>query len=109
MTTVPELADAFDRAWNTNHPFDASYMGVLGFDHLVPDLSEEGQEAWGARLNGMLAEAEALRSDELSDPDRITLGCLVELIEQEKSIVESAEAVQRPRAALLRDRPDLAP
>jgi hypothetical protein len=62
MATVRQLADLFDGFWNAAHPFDASYNGVLGFDHLVPDLSEECQAAWRAQLDAMLADARSRQS-----------------------------------------------
>jgi uncharacterized protein (DUF885 family) len=92
MATVRELADQFDSAWNSAHPFEASYIGVLGFDNLVPDLSEEGESAWRAQLDWMLDDARSLQSDELTDSDRITLGCLIQFIDQELAIIDSAQA-----------------
>jgi hypothetical protein len=92
MATVQQLADLFDGAWNAAHPFDASYNGVLGFDHLVPDVSVEGQAAWRAQLDAKLADARSLQSDELSDADRITLTCLTGFIEQEPATIDSADA-----------------
>ena len=92
MATVRQLADSFDSAWNAAHPFDASYMGIAGFDHLVPDISDEGQAGWRAQVDRILADARSVQPDGLSGPDRITVGCLIEFLQQERAIIDSAEA-----------------
>jgi uncharacterized protein (DUF885 family) len=81
--SVRDLADTFHERWLATHPFAASLYGIPGYDDQVPDDSEAGEDAWRAELGPVLAEAEGLNPSALSEPDRITLGCLLENLGQE--------------------------
>jgi len=82
-TPVRDLADRFHERWLTAHPFTASLYGIPGCEDRVPDDSEAGVAAWRAELESMLAEAHRVDPTELAEADAITLGCLVENIDQE--------------------------
>ncbi len=41
-------------------PLDASLLGLPGYDHLLPDVTVEGQRATTARLEGLLVRLDAL-------------------------------------------------
>ena len=90
MTTVRELADDFNAKWLSTHPFDASYMGIPGFEDRVPDASEAGDQSWRSTVEDVLLEAQRHDHVELSGPDSVTLGCLVGLAEQEIADLDSA-------------------
>ena len=88
-TPVRELADRFHERWLRAHPFTASLYGIPGYDDRVPDDSEAGEAAWRAELESMLADARRFERSPLADADAITLGCLVENIDQEVRELDS--------------------
>ena len=90
MATVRELADGFNAEWLSAHPFDASYMGIPGFEDRVPDASEAGEQSWRSSVEEVLLAAQRLEPRALNDADAVTLGCLVALAEQELAEVDSA-------------------
>ena len=65
------------------HPFYASYFGVPGYDDRVPDDTEAGEAARRVELESVLADARRFEQTSLSEPDAVTLGCLVENVGQE--------------------------
>jgi uncharacterized protein (DUF885 family) len=85
-----ELAERFHTEWLATHPFAASVYGIPGYDHLVPDDSEQGESSWRERVDAILAEAGEIDQAALGPADAVTLGCLVELAEQEVAALESA-------------------
>src|SRR4051794_21170856 len=72
-----ELADDFFQTTMAASPFTASLFGAQGFDHLVPDLTEEAAGATAARLDQIGAGARALDETTLSEPDRVTRDVLL--------------------------------
>jgi uncharacterized protein (DUF885 family) len=90
MATVRELADAFNAKWLAAHPFDASYMGIPGYEDQVPDASEAGDQSWRSTVDEVLLAAQQLERNKLADGDAVTLGCLVALGEQELAELDSA-------------------
>jgi uncharacterized protein (DUF885 family) len=89
MNSPRQLADRFHADWLEVHPFDASNYGIPGYDDRVPDASEAGEAAWRARVEGLLGEANAVDTSNMSEADRTTLGCLVVEAEQEIALVDS--------------------
>ncbi|HTW08641.1 MAG TPA: DUF885 domain-containing protein [Acidimicrobiales bacterium] len=87
MTYTParELADRFHEEWLAANPFEASYMGVLGWDDRVPDASEEGEETRRGRLADLGVQARGLLSRDPGDDDRLTLQCLDALAASESA------------------------
>jgi uncharacterized protein (DUF885 family) len=92
MSAARDLADRFHGEWMAFHPFAANALGVPGYDHLVPDASEEGADGWAARVGQIEAEAEALARSGLSPADGITVSCLLEYARAELDYVASAPA-----------------
>lgn len=82
-SSVRDLADRFHEDWLSHNPFAATMYGIPGHDADVPDEGEAGETAWRARIAGSLSEARAVDPAQLSEPDRVTLGCLIETAERE--------------------------
>ena len=91
-TSVRDLADQFHEEWLAHNPFAATMYGIPGHDADVPDESEAGEQAWRARLAATLTEARAVDDAGLSEPDRVTLGCLVEAADRELVGLDMAAA-----------------
>jgi uncharacterized protein (DUF885 family) len=92
MTSARDLADRFHRRWLQANPFAATSYGIPGYDDLVPDESEAGQQAWRAEVGQFLREAGAIARDQLTPADAVTLDCTTEAATQELEIIELARA-----------------
>ena len=95
MTAARDLADRFHERWLRANPFAATMYGIPGCDHLLPDDSAAGQQAWRAEASGFLREAENLRRGpagpgELTTADAITLDCTAQAATQEVTAVDLA-------------------
>jgi uncharacterized protein (DUF885 family) len=101
MTSARDLADRFHERWLRVNPFDATMYGIPGYDDLVPDESEAGQQAWRAEasqfakeaadISGRLSDGDAGQG-ELSLADAVTLDCVAQAAAQEVSTVDMAAA-----------------
>ena len=69
MTSPRDLADRFHRRWLEANPFVATMYGISGYDDLIPDDSEKGQQAWRAEVGQFLLEANAIERDQLIPAD----------------------------------------
>ncbi|HTX26971.1 MAG TPA: DUF885 domain-containing protein [Streptosporangiaceae bacterium] len=85
-----DLADRFHRRWLEENPFAATMYGIPGYDDLVPDESEPGQQAWRAEVGRFLAEADAIAPGPLTTADAVTLDCVKEAAVQEREIIDLA-------------------
>ena len=74
---IESLAEDYLQARTEALPFWASFLGVPGSAHVLPDASAEGEAAMAARLRRLAARAEALDPRVLSDTDRVTRSVLV--------------------------------
>ena len=92
MTSARDLADRFHRRWLEANPFTATSYGIPGYDDLVPDESEAGQQAWRAEVGQFLLQAGAIARDQLTPADAVTLDCMTEAATQELAIIDSARA-----------------
>ena len=92
MTAARDLADRFHRRWLEANPFTATSYGIPGYDDLVPDESEAGQQAWRAEVEQFLLQAGAIARDQLTPPDLVTLDCTMEAATQELESIDSARA-----------------
>jgi uncharacterized protein (DUF885 family) len=92
MTSARDLADRFHRRWLESNPFAATSYGIPGYDDLVPDESEAGEQAWRAEVEQFLREAGAIARDQLTPADAVTLDCTTEAAAQELAIIDSAPA-----------------
>ncbi|MEO7745431.1 MAG: DUF885 domain-containing protein, partial [Actinomycetota bacterium] len=66
-------------AVHTADPFNATMLGVGGFDDLVPDPSEAGAAAAAARIGAIEAEAREIDGGDLDADDRIDREVLLSL------------------------------
>jgi uncharacterized protein (DUF885 family) len=67
------LAEELAQAQLRNNPFGASYLGVSGYDDLVPDLSPQARQAWRDRLVDVLVRCERLEADAEDLDSRVLL------------------------------------
>ncbi len=90
MSPVRDLADRFHQRWLEHNPFSATMYGIPGYDDLVPDASEEGEQAWRAEVEQFLREAGAMARGQLTPADSVTLDCTTEAATQELEIIDLA-------------------
>lgn len=90
MTTVQDLAGRFHASWLETHPFAATTYGVPGYDHLMPDDSNEGEERRRQALGSFLSEADALEGAGVAAEESVTLACLRGQALQELAELDSA-------------------
>jgi uncharacterized protein (DUF885 family) len=90
MTSARDLADRFHERWLHVNPFAATMYGIPGYDHLLPDDSEEGHQAWRAEAERFLQDAAAIDRAQLTPADAVTLDCTTEAAAQEVAVVDVA-------------------
>jgi uncharacterized protein (DUF885 family) len=90
MTTARDLADRFHARWLEKNPFTATMYGIVGYDDLVPDESEEAQQSWRAEAGQFLTEARALAQQDLAPADAITVACTEAAAAQELDSLDLA-------------------
>jgi uncharacterized protein (DUF885 family) len=91
MTTARDLADRFHQRWLEANPFSATAYGIPGYDDLVPDTSQEGDQAWRAELTRFLLEADEIAAGSLNPADTVTLDCTKEMVTQELTVIDLAQ------------------
>jgi uncharacterized protein (DUF885 family) len=91
MSQARDLADRFHERWLHANPFAATMYGIPGYDDLLPDNSEQGQQAWRAEAGRFLAEAAAIARGQLTPPDAVTLDCMTEAAAQEMATIDMAQ------------------
>ena len=92
MTSARDLADRFHQRWLEKNPFAATNYGIPGYDNLVPDVSEEGEQAWRAEVGQFLREADTIDRGQLTPADAVTLDCTKEAATQELAGIDLAAA-----------------
>ena len=92
MTSARDLADRFHQRWLEHNPFTATSYGIPGYDDLVPDESEEGEQAWRAEIERFLGEADAIAAGPLTPADAVTLDCTQAAAAQELAVIDMARA-----------------
>jgi uncharacterized protein (DUF885 family) len=90
MNPVRDLADRFHRRWLQENPFSATMYGIPGYDDLVPDDSEQGQQAWRAETARFLREADAIAPP--TPADAVTLDCTRAAATHELDTIDMAKA-----------------
>ena len=90
MTSVIDLADRLHRRWLEENPFAATMYGIPGYDDLVPDSSEEGEQAWRAEVGRFLAEADVIAGGPLTPAEAVTLDCAKAAAVQEQEAIDLA-------------------
>ena len=91
MSQPRDLADRFHERWLRANPFAATMYGIPGYDDLLPDSSEEGQQAWRAEAERYLTEAAAIAPAQLTPADAVTLDCTTEAAAQELASIDMAQ------------------
>jgi uncharacterized protein (DUF885 family) len=89
---VRDLADRFHQRWLEVNPFTATMYGIPGYDDLVPDESEEGEQAWRAEAERFGREAGEIAAGPLTPADAVTLDCVKEAVTQELETIDMAKA-----------------
>jgi uncharacterized protein (DUF885 family) len=79
---IRSLADSLHSRLFEASPFDASIMGIPGYDALVPDASVAVEQSLRDDLDALVADAGAMESARLSNADRVTLDCVVDTAER---------------------------
>src|ERR1700750_1744084 len=64
--------------------------GIPGYDHLLPDESEAGEQAWHAEVGRFLEEADAITA--ATPAEAVTLGCVREAGAHEQDGIDMALA-----------------
>jgi uncharacterized protein (DUF885 family) len=90
MNPARDLADRFHERWLRVNPFAATMYGIPGYDDLLPDESEAGQQAWRAEAGEFLTEAAEIARGPLTPADAVTLDCTTEAAAQEQASVDMA-------------------
>jgi uncharacterized protein (DUF885 family) len=90
MSSTRDLADRFHERWLHANPFAATMYGIPGYDELLPDQSEAGQQAWRAEAGRFLGEAEAIDRAHLTPADAVTLDTAIEAAAQEVAVIDLA-------------------
>jgi len=89
-TSPRDLADRFQQRWLEHNPFAATMYGIPGYDHLLPDESEAGEQAWRAEVGRFLEEADAITA--ATPTEAVTLGCVREAGAHEQDGIDMASA-----------------
>ena len=90
MTAPRDLADRFHERWLHANPFAATMYGIPGYDHLLPDESAAGQQAWRAEAERFLDEAAEIGRGQLTAADAVTLDCTTQAATAEVTGVDLA-------------------
>src|SRR5215470_16785306 len=90
MTPARDLADRFHQRWLRANPFAATMYGIPGYDDLLPDASEEGQQAWRAEAGRFLREVSTIAGEPRTPADVVTLDCISQAAAQEVAVIDLA-------------------
>jgi uncharacterized protein (DUF885 family) len=90
MSQARDLADRFHRRWLEQNPFAATMYGIPGYDDLVPDESEAGDQAWRAEAGRFLQDADAIAPEPLTAAEAVTRDCVREMAAQEIALIDMA-------------------
>ncbi|WP_454044448.1 DUF885 domain-containing protein [Cellulosimicrobium sp. Marseille-Q8652] len=95
VTREPTAIDAVAEAYTTRlaelDPFQATAMGLTGYDHLVTDLSPAGHEARAEADRAVLRELDGL--EPVDDVDRVTLAAMRERVGLQLELHEAGETL----------------
>ncbi len=76
---LDRLSDEFFQIQHTTNPFNATQLGVPGFDALVPDPSRDGTRTAAARIAAIEAGVARIDPDELGETARTNRAVLARL------------------------------
>ena len=87
--TVQQLADEQLEILCLTDPLEATLFGLPGYDHLLSDLSEDGEAALRDRESGVAARAAAIDKSTLDTQDAITLGVIEQQARSRMDIIDA--------------------
>jgi Uncharacterized protein conserved in bacteria len=90
-TASQALANLAEEFWQGNlfaNPVEATSLGDRRYDDRLDDITPEGIAREKARLQNLLARAQAVRPEELSEADRITRTALISEVESQLARIE---------------------
>src|SRR5215472_16923827 len=90
MSSARDLADHFHERWLRVNPFAATMYGIPGYDHLLPDDSEDAHQAWRAESGEFVSQAAAIDRAQQTPADAVTLDCTAEAAAREVAVVDLA-------------------
>src|SRR5215472_7264704 len=90
MSSARDLADRFHERWLRVNPFAATMYGIPGYDHLLPDDSEDAHQAWRAESGEFVNQAAAIDRARQTPADAVTLDCTAEAAAREVAVVDLA-------------------
>ena len=79
MASINELADRYVEEFGALHPVAATYYGIPGYDHLLPDLSPDGYAALAGHDRSTLARLGAI--EPADERERVAKEAMVERLE----------------------------
>lgn len=88
-TAIDVIADTYTNRLADLDPIDATSMGIAGHDHLMTDLSPEGQ-AERAQLDRTTL-AELAKAEPVDDVDRVTVAAMTDRLQLGVELAESGE------------------
>ncbi len=105
---LARLSAEFFQIQHTGDPFNATQLGVIGFDDLVPDPSREGSAATMAKIADLERRLDTIDLTALNHSDRINAAVLGKLAWGARSDLEhclwetsaSADAYSSPQAMI---------
>ncbi len=105
---LARLSAEFFQVQHTGNPFNATQLGVVGFDHLVPDPSRAGSAATIAAIADIERRLGDIDVSGLNEPDRINAAVLERLAWDARSDLEhclwetsaSADAYSSPQSMM---------
>src|SRR5262249_1171230 len=76
--------------WLEENPFAATMYSIPEYDDLLPDESEEGQQAWRTEAERFLAEADVIANEPLTPAEAVTLDYAKAAATQEQNGIDLA-------------------
>lgn len=89
MAPIRELADRYVDELAALHPLTATFLGIPGYDHLLPDLSPDGFAALADHARRTLAALVAI--EPASEPERVAQEAMAERLELELARYDAGE------------------
>src|SRR5690606_28910943 len=89
MTRIRDLADWYVDELAALHPLTATYLGIPGYDHLLPDLSPDGFAALADHARRTLAALTGIAP--ANEPERVAKEAMAERLELELARYDAGE------------------
>src|SRR5690606_29328291 len=89
MARIRELADRYVDELAALHPLTATYLGIPGYDHLLPDFSPDGFAALADHARRTLAALTAV--EPTTEAERVAQEAMAERLELELARYDAGE------------------